>query len=160
MTTPAVSLRPASDADLELLYTVFRSTREEEFARAPWNDAERDAFFRMQFIAQHTHYHTYYAEASFDVLLVGDAPAGRLYVLRGEREIRVVDIALLPMYRGAGIGSQLLTDLFAEADREGKTVTIHVEVENPARRLYDRLGFVLIEDKGVYLLMERRPGLR
>jgi predicted GNAT family acetyltransferase len=38
---------------------------------------------------------------------------------------------------------------------EGRRVTIHVERMNPALRLYERLGFVLAEDRGVYLFLER-----
>ena len=67
-----------------------------------------------------------------------------------------MDIALLPEHRGNGVGSSLLRDLLAEADADGKRVTIHVERLNPALRLYERLGFSVAEDKGVYLLLERR----
>jgi ribosomal protein S18 acetylase RimI-like enzyme len=78
---------------------------------------------------------------------------GRLYVARWEREIRIMDIALLPEHRGAGIGTELLRELQDEARSAGKTLTIHVERFNPALRLYERLGFRQVEDKGVYLLM-------
>ena len=121
----------------------------------PWSEGEKAAFLRMQFDAQHTWYREQYAGATFDVVLVEGEPVGRLYVHRGETEIRIVDIALLPLHRGGGIGSSLLHDLFAEADAAGKSVTIHVERLNPALRLYERLGFSLSEDKGVYLLLER-----
>jgi ribosomal protein S18 acetylase RimI-like enzyme len=84
-------------------------------------------------------------------------PAGRFYVHRREREIRLMDIALLPEHRGRGIGSALLHDLFAEAAAAGKRVTVHVEEYNPARRLYERLGFKKIGEHGVYHLMEWRP---
>ena len=47
--------------------------------------------------------------------------------------------------------------MLAEADAAGKRVTIHVEPLNPARRLYDRLGFAVAEDQGVYVLLERLP---
>jgi predicted GNAT family acetyltransferase len=47
--------------------------------------------------------------------------------------------------------------VLAEADAAGKRVTIHVERLNPARRLYERLGFSVAEDKGVYLFLERLP---
>ena len=79
---------------------------------------------------------------------------GRLYVARWEREIRIMDIALLPEHRGSGIGTQLLRELQDEARSSGKSLTIHVERFNPALGLYQRLGFRQIEDKGVYLLME------
>jgi ribosomal protein S18 acetylase RimI-like enzyme len=62
----------------------------------------------------------------------------------------------LPEHRGAGIGTKLLRDLQEEVRSAGKSLTIHVERFNPALRLYERLGFQQIEDKGVYLLMEWR----
>jgi ribosomal protein S18 acetylase RimI-like enzyme len=89
--------------------------------------------------------------------MVDGEPAGRLYVHRGDREIRIVDIALVPEHRGSGVGTSLLRDLLAEADAGGKSVTIHVERMNPALRLYERLGFSVAEDKGVYLFLERPP---
>jgi len=68
-----------------------------------------------------------------------------------------VDIALLPEHRGNGVGTRLLDDLLDEGDAGAKSVTIHVERMNPALRLYERLGFALAEDKGVYLFLERSP---
>jgi ribosomal protein S18 acetylase RimI-like enzyme len=123
----------------------------------PWGDADKEAFLRMQFEAQRRHYTTYYPAAAHDVVLVDGEPAGRLYVDRGEQEICVVDIALLPEYRGRGIGADLLTPILDEADAAGKTVSIHVEHSNRARRLYERLGFVEVADQGVYALLERTP---
>jgi ribosomal protein S18 acetylase RimI-like enzyme len=134
---------------------VYASTRAEELAVVPWDDAQKDAFLRAQFDAQDAWWHENYAEASFDVIVVDGEPAGRLYVHRGPSEIRIVDIALLPEHRGDGVGTRLLEDLLAEGDASGKSVTIHVERMNPALRLYERLGFALAEDKGVYLFLER-----
>ena len=111
----------------------------------------------MQFDAQDAWWHENYAEASFDAILVDGEPAGRLYVHRGPSEIRIVDIALLPEHRGNGIGTWLLEELLAEGDAGGKSVTIHVERMNPALRLYERLGFSVAEDKGIYLFLERPP---
>jgi ribosomal protein S18 acetylase RimI-like enzyme len=122
-----------------------------------WDDAQKDTFLRMQFEAQDAWYREHYAGASFDVVVVDGEPAGRLYVHRGETEIRIIDIALVPEHRGSGVGTSLLQDLLAEADAAGKSVTIHVERENPALRFYERLGFTLAEDKGVYLFLERPP---
>jgi ribosomal protein S18 acetylase RimI-like enzyme len=155
--TGAVELRPAGPRDPELLFGVYASTRAEELSVVAWDDAEKDTFLRAQFDAQDRWYREHYATASFDVVLVGGVPAGRLYVHRGESEIRIVDIALLPDYRGGGVGTALLRDLLDEADAAGKHVTIHVERFNPALRLYERLGFAVAEDKGVYLLLEWSP---
>ena len=134
---------------------MYASTRAEELSVVPWDDAQKAAFLRQQFDAQDAWWRENYAEASFDVIVVDGEPAGRLYVHRGAREIRIVDVALLPEHRGNGVGSRLLEDLLAEADEAGKSVTIHVERMNPALRLYDRLGFRVAEDKGVYFFLER-----
>jgi ribosomal protein S18 acetylase RimI-like enzyme len=123
----------------------------------PWDDAAKRAFLRMQFQAQGSWYREQMPDASFDVVLVDGARAGRLYVDRREDEIRIVDIALLPEHRGHGIGTRLLRQLLAEADATATRVTIHVERFNPALRLYERLGFREVADHGVYLLLERPP---
>ena len=131
---------------------MYASTRTEELAVVPWNERQKDAFLRAQFDAQDAWWRENYGGASFDVIVVDGQPAGRLYLHRGEAEIRIVDIALLPDHRGKGVGTRLLRDVIAE----GKRVTIHVERMNPALRLYERLGFEVAEDKGVYLFLERQ----
>ena len=68
-----------------------------------------------------------------------------------------MDIALLPGFRGGGIGTALLNDILAEGERTARPVTIHVESFNPAQRLYARLGFVKVASNGVYYLLEWKP---
>lgn len=143
---------------MDLLLRMYRSTREEELAMVvDWTDEQKDAFVRSQFEAQHAWYRDHYDGAQFDVILVDSVPAGRLYVHRRDREIRLVDITLLPEFRAGGVGTSLLRDLLAEGETAGKPVTIHVEVFNPAMRLYERLGFSPIEERGPYRLMEWKP---
>ena len=122
-----------------------------------WTAEQKDAFVRQQFAAQHAWYQEHYVGASFDVILVDGVPAGRLYLHRRGAEIRLVDITFLPEFRGGGLGSSILRDLMAEGEAAGKPVTIHVEIYNPAMRLYQRLGFRPVEDRGPYLLLEWRP---
>jgi ribosomal protein S18 acetylase RimI-like enzyme len=155
--TPAVTFRPIRPDDEPLLYRVYASTREEELRPVPWTPAQKAAFLLQQFQAQHAFYQEQYARARFEVILRAGEPIGRLYVDRRDDEVRIVDIALLPEHRSAGIGSGILRSLLTEAASAGKPVRVHVERLNPARRLYDRLGFVPIEDKGVYWLLEWRP---
>lgn len=156
-----VTLRPAEPADEAFLYEVYASTRVEELAPLPWDDAQKQAFLTMQCAAQHRHYHTYYADASFQIILRDGAPAGRLYVADQPAELRLLDIALLPAARGAGVGTALIADLLAAAVRAHKAVRLHVDPHNPASRLYHRLGFtpVAAADAGAgpYLFMEWVP---
>jgi ribosomal protein S18 acetylase RimI-like enzyme len=155
-----VALRPVEPADRELLFRVYARTRAEELAVVAWDDAQKEAFLRAQFEAQDRWYREHYARASYDVVVIDGEPAGRLYVHRGAEEIRIVDIALLPEHRGGGTGTSLVRDLLAEAEAAGKRVTIHVERLNPALRLYERLGFSVAEDKGVYLFLEAAPQVK
>lgn len=152
-----LGLRPAGEDDFELLHRIYASTRVEELALLDWDDRSKEAFLWMQFQAQHSYYRQIYPEASYDVILVDEVPVGRLYVERGEEAFLVIDIALLPEYRGQGIGTTLLEQVIEEAQALGKAVQIHVERQNPARRLYERLGFRQLEEQEIYLLLERAP---
>jgi len=151
-----ITLRPITAEDDSFLARLFASTRAEELAITGWNDEQKAAFCRMQFDAQSAHYRKHYADASFDIIERDGVAAGRLLVWRSGKEILIVDIALLPEHRGMGIGTKLLRALQDEAKAAGKPLTIHVERYNPARRLYERLGFKVVEEQEVYLLMEWR----
>jgi len=153
-----LQLRPVTAADEEFLFHVYASTREEELAQVNWDAAQREHFLRLQFAAQTQHYTTQYPGAEFRVVLVAGQPAGRLYVHRRPEEIRVMDIALLPAFRQRGWGTALLKELLADGARTDRSVTIHVEMFNPARHWYERLGFRAVAESGVHLLMEWRPG--
>lgn len=152
---PEITLRPVGESDQEFLCRVFASTRLVELAFVDWDDAMKDAFIRQQFAAQHRQYTTSYPDASFAVVLVDDEPAGRLYVARLPEEVRVIDIALLPEFRGRGVGTALMDDVLAEAATRGVAVTLHVHRDNPARRWYLQLGFTLAEDRDPYLFLRR-----
>jgi ribosomal protein S18 acetylase RimI-like enzyme len=152
-----IRLRPETEADEGFLFAVYASTREWEMAAIPFTPEQRQSFLEMQFRAQRLHYAKHYAEASFDIVLFEDEPAGRLCVLRTATDICVVDIAILSRFRGKGIGSVLLRQIFAEAASEGKTVSGHVECHNPALELWKRLGFEVVEDLGVFVKVLWRP---
>ena len=144
-------------ADRPFLRAVYGATRWDELAPTGWTDAQKEAFLDHQFAAQDTHYTNNYDNATYSVIIVDGFPAGRLYVARWSEEIRIMDIALLPAARGKGVGTSLLRALIDEAAPAGKRLTIHVEGENPAMRLYERLGFTRVEERGPYYLMELQP---
>jgi ribosomal protein S18 acetylase RimI-like enzyme len=154
---PSITLRPVRGTDHDLLRRVYASMRAEELALVAWTDAEKDAFLRHQFDAQDSYYREHYDGATFDVIEVDGEPVGRLYVARWAEEIRIMDIALLPEHRGAGVGTQLLRALLEEGRAAGKRVSIHVEHENPARQLYERLGFVQTAESGVSVRLDAAP---
>jgi ribosomal protein S18 acetylase RimI-like enzyme len=155
--TPPVTLRPSRDDDRPFLFRVYASTRWDELEPVPWTVEQKEAFLRQQFDAQDIDYRRNYKTASFDVIELAGDSVGRLFVDRRTDEIRIVDIALLPEHRGSGIGTALIRALLDEAAALGKRLSVHVERHNPARRLYERLGFAEVADRGLYLLMEVTP---
>ena len=157
MNVPDIDFRTITPDDAEFLYSIYANTRAEELAVVDWTDAEKEAFLRSQFNAQHQAYQQTYKGGDFSVILRNGQPAGRLYLARWQKEIRIVDIALLPEHRNAGIGSAILKEILAEGTREGKRVSIHVEMFNPALALYERLGFRKVREHGVYHFMEWSP---
>ena len=152
-----ISFRRIREMDQAFLSALYGSTRAEEVSVLPWSDAEKSDFLDMQFRAQHNHYMTHYPDADWLVIERDDEPIGRLYIEVWPSEIRVIDIALMPYARGTGLGRAVMKDVMALAAADGLGVGIHVEHNNPAMRLYRRLGFTKREDKGVYHLMRWDP---
>jgi len=133
---------------------VYGTTREEELQRVPWTDEQKAMFLDMQFRAQAQHYEDYYPTCEFLVIEIEGKSSGRLYIDRRETLIEIIDIILEPVYRGRGIGGMLVQEILDEGRATSRPVRIYVENFNPARHLYDRLGFRHIETNGVYHLME------
>lgn len=156
--TAVYTLRPVQDEDEMLLLEIYSSTRADEMALVPWDEAQKQAFLQMQFSAQQKHYRAYFPHATHEMILAEGQPVGRLYIDRRETEIRILDVTLLPQARGHGIGTQILLDLMKEADHRNQSCSIYVESFNRSLGLFQRLGFVKIEESGALWLMEWRAG--
>lgn len=154
---PALDLRRAEAGDAEFLFQVYARTRTEELAVLDWTPAQQEEFLRMQFRAQDIHYRNYYPGCTFDLILLDGEPAGRLYLHRTPGMILLMDIALLPEWRGRGVGSRLLRDLQEEARGQGQSMCLQVESFNPAHRLYERFGFVVTDQSFPYDEMRWYP---
>lgn len=153
----AYGLRHRSEADLPFLCQLYAQTREEELAPVPWTAQQKQAFLADQFDKQHRHYLQHYPRAQWWVLTHQYTPMGRLYLEQTARELRVMEISLMPDHRNQGLGTALMRALLGHADGQQLTVALHVEPFNPALRLYERLGFVHAETRGVYWFMQRPP---
>lgn len=153
----AVSLRTAAAGDRLFLERVYAESRADELSATSWTDAEKEVFCRDQFAAQDQYYLLHYPQCERLVILNAGQPVGRLYLDRRPAEVRIVDIALLTAERGKGLGGHLMRRVLADAQKADLPVKIHVERTNPARRLYDRLGFQLVTEGEVYDLLECSP---
>ena len=152
-----ITLRPEDPRDEAFLYRLYASARAEEIAAWGWDKAQQEAFLKMQFNGQRQSYGWQYPEAERLIILRDEQPAGRMIVHRSDEELLLVDIALLPEHRNLGIGAMLIGSLLDEASLARKPVRLSVERSNPAKRLYERLGFALVGDTGTHFHMEWRP---
>ena len=153
-----ISYRLETEEDVPFLGALYASTRAEEVAVTGWPPEAQRAFLAQQFDAQRRHYRAHYPDTEWLIVEHGGRAVGRLYLEEWPSQMRVIDISLLPECRRLGLGGAMLGDVIAEAESRGKPVSIYVERNNPAMRLYERLGFVQIEDQGVYYLMRREAG--
>ncbi|MBU9166601.1 MULTISPECIES: GNAT family N-acetyltransferase [Burkholderia] len=157
-----LTVQASTAEDQAFLHAVFVTTRREEFMRTGWPSERVEAFLHEQSRMQDRYYRQHYGQGRFDVVRLDGEPIGRLYhAWRPEQlgeEARVIDIALLPAWRGRGIGTRLMQAVVAEADRQGLPVSLQVEVDNPVQALYRRLGFSKIGNSGIYDTMRRECG--
>jgi ribosomal protein S18 acetylase RimI-like enzyme len=155
---PPVVLRPVAAADEPFLAALYASTRAEEMALAGWDTATQQAFLWQQFQAQQSHYQSYFPAGEHRIVLRDGRPIGRVYHERNEDRLHLLDIALLPEERGRGVGGALMDDFLAEARAAGLAVTLHVyRFDAQVRAWYQRLGFAIVGENGLYDLMEWRP---
>jgi ribosomal protein S18 acetylase RimI-like enzyme len=155
---PGVRLREIAPGDEALLRALYRSARDPELRMTPWTEAQKQAFADSQFDLQDRWYRGNYAGAQFLVIERAAEPVGRLYVHDSGREVTVMDITSAPAARNQGLGTLLMRWLLGKAQAEGLDVTLHVETNNPARVLYQRLGFREEGEEGVYLRLRWTPG--
>ena len=148
-----LNLREATADDEPFLLEVYASTRLQELEPFGWDDNQKRAFIRMQFLARERTY----PRGDNRIILLNGRPIGRMLVDRSETGVLLRDIALLTEYRNAGIGSRLIQGLMKEAASAGQPIRLHVLASSPAVRLYERLGFRRSGDDGAYLEMKWIP---
>ena len=150
-----LTLQPVTPEDEQFLLTVYDSTRAEELSQVEWPPGQREAFLKSQFDAQRHEYDARFPDADYFVIVIHDKPAGRIWIGEDAKQIRLLDIALLPEFQNRGAGTALLRWLMARATAAHKPLRHMVFVfNNDAHRFYERLGFVIIEDLGAYKHME------
>lgn len=156
-----LELRTVEEGDQGFLFSIYASTRADEMNLVDWSEEQKDAFLHMQFDAQTKHYSLYYPNAEYKIIERAGVALGRLSIEDRGDHLLIMDLALLPEYRGLGIGTSLIQELKQKAIRLNLPLVLRVEFFNPAVRLYQRLGFVKTRDvNAVYQEMAWTAGLR
>jgi ribosomal protein S18 acetylase RimI-like enzyme len=138
----AVTLRPVTAADADLLLRLMASTHADALVLAGLAPAGIEALLRMQVTAQERQYRSLHPDSEHSIVVVDGEAVGRLWVAGDATALRVLDITLLPGHRGHGLGGTLLRRIQEQAVASGRWVRLHVAAGNPAASLYARLGFV------------------
>jgi RimJ/RimL family protein N-acetyltransferase len=150
-----IALRPEQAADAAFLYALFHSHMLAELAMMPVDAATKEQLVRMQFDSQTATYRAQYPQARFDIVEQDGRPIGRLIVDSGADANCFVDFALLPDYRGGGLGTAIIAAVLREQTRP---VLCKVLYNNEASlRMCRRVGFVQIGGELPFLQLEWRP---
>jgi len=102
----AITLRPATEEDYDFMRSLYASTREEEMAHFPFDEARKQAFLDQQFAAQFAHYGIHYPTCERNIIVRDGVPVGRLWIDEWRDQIRLVDVALAqpPQFEGGRVG--------------------------------------------------------
>jgi RimJ/RimL family protein N-acetyltransferase len=146
-----LSFPPITRSDEPFLFELYSTTRVDEMALVPWSAEQKTAFLQSQFQAQHQHYTSKYPHGKFQIIILDNQKIGRLYVCELENEIRIIDLTILPEFRGQGFGTEILADILHKAE---KPVQIYLESINQSINLFKRLGFQIVSDEGIYQLWQ------
>lgn len=151
------SLRAETPEDFDFVTSLYASVREQELSVSGWSDAEKEKFIRWQSGLQRDHYRKHYPDAWFWIMERAGKAMGRIYVdLRGT-DLRLMEVTLVPEWRNQGLGAAVIGALVDFAREQGLFVSLHVEPDNPAQRLYRRFGFKFVEDRGAYQFLNWHP---
>lgn len=155
-----IHLRPMEAYDEPAFRKLYFEMRGPELSITQWPDARKQVFCDSQYTLQDKHYRQCYACFSPWAICDQDAVIGRLYLATFDGLLILMDITIAESARNKGLGTVLLRDLISQADVQGRTMQLHVEPDNPARRLYKRMGFIETgepDSSAIYQEMRRAP---
>jgi ribosomal protein S18 acetylase RimI-like enzyme len=149
MSLPPLHLRPPEPADTpwlwELKVAALRSYVEQTWG--VWDETLQRDFFARGLRSPHLRV----------IELAGIGRVGAIELARRGSEFHLGRIELLPAWQGRGLGTRLLGEILDEARAAGKPVRLQVLRVNPARRLYERLGFRADGETATHVLMSWHP---
>jgi ribosomal protein S18 acetylase RimI-like enzyme len=148
MTTPRISLRPATPEDADFLRNLFAADKAAEFAVQGFPEAVYQPLIDMQYRGRAATYFAHHPNAESWIICLDERPAGNYLLDKSEGlpGARIIDLAVLPPDRNHGLATQVLQQLQQQAAAEGSSLRLRVEKQNPALRLYTRLGFKTIDE--------------
>jgi ribosomal protein S18 acetylase RimI-like enzyme len=159
-----MSLRPSRAEDEPFIRQLRGQIDSERLFMNYWHGEQvekvKTQLLDLQYSARHAHQNAIKARAETkeNIIEMDSSPAGLFVVSGGRSELRLVEISLLPEWRGKGIGKIIITSTMQECTRTGRRLLLCVEKTNVAAiGLYHSLGFYNIEDSMAHYVMEWSP---
>ena len=154
-----VQLRHAIAKDEDFLLQLYLETQPIETASWDMNATAREQLLQMQFRGRSQTYTAQYPDAEDLIICLNEdgnveRRVGRHLVMRQGEAILGIDLAVLPAYQNQGVGQLVLQGVQRQCAQEGLRFRLQVLHTNPARRLYDRLGFRMVSQDLLYAQME------
>ncbi|WP_191797991.1 GNAT family N-acetyltransferase [Paenibacillus gallinarum] len=143
--------------DWPFLFQVYIDTRKSEVTSWGWSEDQVEMFLRMQFDAQTRSYSSHPVPLREEIIFYKGERIGRMLTRELDEVLMIVDIALLSDFRNRGFGTELISHYQKYAMDKGISVELHVLSDNPAYKLYERLGFVLTGETPLYVTMKWTP---
>ena len=141
-------LRDARDSDFPFAEALYLGTMEPLLSElGDWDRGKFRKRIRTHFKAQEC-----------QVIIVDGRDIGFMQVIETDVDLNIAQIHLIDGYRSLGIGTQIVTDLVARAERNGKTISLSAPRNNRAIALYKRFGLTIVHDDGRSIIdMIRAP---
>jgi GNAT superfamily N-acetyltransferase len=141
-------LRRAEAEDADFAFRVFEETMR-EYAIATWG-TWREEESRRETVAQ-------VAAGRTEVIELGQVPIGVQLVDRQGTHIQLLQLYIAKEFQRRGFGTQLLERIFVAAREAKLPIRLRVLAVNPARKVYERLGFIVVETTPERFFMEWVP---
>lgn len=138
------SLRPATVDDYEFVYQL-KAVTLKPYVSQIWGWDEPD---------QRTRFAASFDPAEYQIILFEQQAIGALSVQVEPMAVNLAGIYLLPESQRQGLGTAVITDILISAREAGLPVRLQVLKPNPARRLYERLGFRLVAETDSHYLLK------
>jgi ribosomal protein S18 acetylase RimI-like enzyme len=142
------SLRPAVEEDFDFLYNLKVACLKDYVTETfGWDEEYQQRRFK-----------DYFDPTSTEIIVVNDQDVGQISLVDLDDELFISGIYILPPWQNQGLGAMVLGDVISDAGQTGISVSLQVLKVNPARRLYERLGFTVYEENETHYKMRRALG--
>jgi ribosomal protein S18 acetylase RimI-like enzyme len=152
----------AGPEDERLLFALYAEDQRAQFVPSGLAEELVRSLIQMQYRGRSMTYAARYPASENSILIADDgSPVGRLLLDRGSLRLpdcwRIVDIAILATHRGKGLGTRVLKECQRLCAAAGASLELQVTPWNPARRLYERLGFQVVSEDATAVEMGWSP---